>query len=137
MAQPIPIFRGTPEHGKIRWQGDDGRRWAMALGMLEGKESEFTARAKRRKRSLSQNSWFHGCIVPMVAEALKELGHENIDAKEILKYRFLKVGEGDLAYVRHTSELSTKEMAEFTDQCIRWAAEFLHIFIPDPGQVDY
>ena len=108
----------------------------MALGMLEGKESEFTVRARRRKRSLSQNSWFHGCIVPMVAMALKDLGHEGIDAKEILKYRFLKVGDGDLAYIRHTSELSTKEMAEFTDQCIRWAAEFLKIYIPDPGGSD-
>jgi hypothetical protein len=83
----------------------------MALGMLEGKESEFTARAKRRKRSLSQNSYYWGIVVAMLAEAA---GYSPEEMHDALKFELLRVhGDSRLPTARSTTELTTVEMEDY------------------------
>lgn len=49
---------------------------------------------KANKRSLPQNAYYHGVIVPLVKNGLKDIGYNEVrtneDAHECLKYLFLK-----------------------------------------------
>lgn len=95
------------------------------------------------KRSLRQNAYYHGVVVPMVRQGLFDAGYdqvtENEDAHEILKHIFLKrkfISEqnGDEVVVAgSTRKLTTVEFNEFIHQVTRWAAEYLGVVIPDPN----
>lgn len=90
-------------------------------------------------RSLPQNAWFHGVIVPMIAH---EIGEDDLGyVKAILKAKFLskeavlagKDGKWDKATVTgRTSRLTKVQFGEFCERCRRWASEFLGLDIPDP-----
>lgn len=97
----------------------------------------------KKKRSLNQNAYFHGIMVPMVLQGLREAGYNEVktqeDAKDIIKTLFLKkiikndlTGE-EIPVVRHTSELTTVEFNLMMEECGQWASEYLGIFIPPPN----
>ncbi len=98
---------------------------------LEGKRIEVDLDVHRDRRSDGQNRYFHGVVVPMISE---HLGWEKEEIKEYLKQKFLLVERDGRQFCRPTSTLDTKDMAEFCDRCIRWAAIELELYIPDPGQ---
>ena len=90
----------------------------------------------RNKRSDLQNKYYWGGVIPILSE---ELGYENYEKEElheILKAKFLKdfknVGKERIDYSKSTTLLSTKEFMEYVDKIIRWAAQELNIYIPDP-----
>jgi hypothetical protein len=97
---------------------------------------------KSNKRSLPQNAFLHGVMIPMVYEGLKDAGFDEVrthdDAKVIIKELFLKKkvtnGSETFEVTRGTHELNTKEMNDFISDVQRWASEYLGIVIPDPGQ---
>lgn len=100
--------------------------------------------ASIKKRSLPQNAYLHGVIIPLVFEGLRNIGwdeiRDNEDAKNVIKELFLKrkienknTGE-TITIVRKTSELTTVETAEFIEDIIKWAAEYLSIQIPYPNE---
>lgn len=97
----------------------------------------------KKKRSLNQNAYFHGVMVPMVLQGLRDAGFNEVktaeDAKDIIKSLFLKkvvknehTGE-EIPVIRHTSELTTVEFNAFMEECGQWASEYLGIFIPPPN----
>jgi len=96
------------------------------------------------KRSLSQNAYLHGVVIPLVLEGLREAGFEDVrdadDAKDVIKGLFLKkkvvnreTGEVLSEIIKDTSDLTTIEMIDFIDEVVRWAAEYLSIHIPAPN----
>ncbi len=100
-----------------------------------------------KQRSLPQNSFYHGVVVPMVYAGLKDAGftvrHED-DAHDIMKRLFLTVREekNGLAVerVRSTTELSTTEFIEYIQMIQVWAMDYLNVSIPNPGEqteIDY
>jgi hypothetical protein len=97
----------------------------------------------KKKRSLNQNAYFHGIMVPMVLQGLREAGYSEVktpeDAKDIIKSLFLKkmvkselTGE-EIPVIRHTSELTTVEFNLMMEECGQWASEYLGLFIPPPN----
>lgn len=99
---------------------------------------------KANKRSLNQNAYYHGVVVPLVMEGLKDIGYNEIktlsDAHECLKYLFLKkqipnesTGEV-IEILGSTAKLTTTEFNLFIDQVIRWAAEYLNVQILLPNE---
>jgi hypothetical protein len=96
----------------------------------------------KRKRSLPQNAYFHGPVLDLVKDVLRECGWNWIktkgDAKKWLKNEFLKVEmlnekTGELMpIVRDTHELTTLEFNEFLEDIARWLGE-LGIELPPPG----
>lgn len=98
----------------------------------------------KSKRSLSQNSYYWACVVPLVKQGLRDVGYDEIrtneDAHEVLKYMFLKKQIGS----KHTGEVIeltgstaklTKEMfSEFLENVWKWSAEYLGVVIPSPGE---
>lgn len=99
---------------------------------------------KHNKRTLNQNAYYHGIVVPLVKDGLIDIGYNEIktneDAHEVIKYLFLKktipnehTGEA-IELLGSTKELSTTEFILFIQEIQQWAAEFLNIQIPDPNE---
>ena len=98
----------------------------------------------KTKRSTSQNAYFHGVVVPLVYQGLKDAGFDEIedheDAKMVVKSLFLeriipdrRTGEG-IKTIRNTHTLTTVEFSEFVDKIIKWASEYLGVQIPLPNE---
>lgn len=97
-----------------------------------------------KKRSLPQNAYYHGCVVPMVKDGLRHIGYNEVktneDAHECLKHLFLKrkmVNENngdEIVIPGSTAKLTTIEFNTFIDEIIQWASEYLGITIPLPNE---
>lgn len=99
---------------------------------------------KRNKRSLSQNKYLHGVLIPEFRAALYNAGYDEVktdeDAKLIMKSIFLKsqivnheTGEV-IEFIKDTRKLSTIEMAELFERVWKYCAENLNYFIAAPGE---
>jgi len=96
------------------------------------------------QRSLCQNAYFHGVMLPIVKDGLREAGWEHIqdeeDAKQEVKKLFLtrqypNAQTGEMhTKVLQTSKLTKLEFSEFIEQIIQWGVEYLGIEIPYPNE---
>lgn len=94
----------------------------------------------RNQRTLSQNAYFHGVIVPLVARAWSAIEGYEVgpwEAKARLKDMFLRVpvvnrstGEVTGWYTRGTSDLDVPEMSAFIERCIAFARDDLGVEVP-------
>jgi len=98
---------------------------------------------KKNNRSNQQNKFYWGALLPLVKKGLQDAGYNEVktndDAHEVLKALFLKkhISNSDgvaLEMSGSTTELSTIEFNELIGTIQQWAAEFLNVIIPDPGQ---
>ena len=113
-----------------------------------GKDVIVTFARPKKTRSSEQNRYYWGVVVRMVCEGFQALGNPvNPDSTEdaelvhtYLKRRFLepiRVADAngevhDLGYT--TTNLSTSQMMDYIAQVQQFAAEFLNIVIPEPGE---
>lgn len=114
-----------------------------AFAGLKNGRHQVTIESKNN-RSIQQNRYYHGVVVPIVKDGLRDAGFGEVkssaDAHEILKYLFLKkriVNEetGEVIELLGTTTiLTTIEFNEFVDEIIRWASEYLGIQIPLPNE---
>ena len=108
-----------------------------------GEKVTITVKTRRKPRSLPQNSLIHAYMTIIANES----GNTLETVKSVLKRLFLtrdvidkngdvvfnpKTGEV-LTYVQDTSELSTIEMAAFTEEIRMWALDF-GIYLPLPKE---
>jgi len=114
----------------------------MILRNFTGMQVEITIQKKRKARSLLQSAYYWGVIIPIVQTGLFDAGYKvgKEETHEYLKSMFLKVeivneqtGE-ILQSINSTSKLSTVEMMEYFREITTWAAEFLNVEIPEPGE---
>jgi hypothetical protein len=130
MQRLAPIFRGKVEKGKIRL--DSPGSFQAALARLEGKQIALRVTKHHHSRSLSQNAYYWGVVIPLLAESC---GYEDEEMHDALKWKFLQRRDGPMATVRSTAGLTTVEFSEYTEQCRRLAAE-MGVVIPDPGEAE-
>lgn len=109
------------------------------------KDGQYIIKITRHgTRSLDQNAYFHGVVVPIVMKGLREIGWDEIedteDAKDLVKRLFLTrrmtnkiTGEMEEKILK-TSKLSTLEFHEFIEAIIKWGVEYLGIQIPHPNE---
>jgi len=134
------IYTGTVTdvikiHRKNDFKADVVRHFA-------GKDITITIERKRRKRSLMQNAYYFGVVLPLVQSGLNDAGYKvsKESTHEFLKATFFKqelVNEqtGEiLQTVGSTSQMSTVQMMEYFAEITQWAAEFLNVQIPEPGE---
>lgn len=98
----------------------------------------------KNKRSNNQNAYYHGVVLPIILQGLKEVGYNEVktvnDAHEVLKYLFLKkqipnVNTGEvITTLGSTARLTTIEFMEFIEQIQQWAAEYLNVQILAPNE---
>ncbi len=100
--------------------------------------------SKCNKRSLPQNAYLHGVLIPEFKNALRSVAYDEVktdeQAKEIMKRMFLvssvvnkETGEV-LEYVKSTSELTKEEMSNLINEVIKFAAENMNYQIPFPNE---
>jgi len=101
---------------------------------------------KGKKRSLKQNAYLHFILIPEFRKALNSVGYRVKDdeqAKQIFKATFCtrhidnENKESDLpqvALVRDTSSMSTKELSELFEEVIQFCVEHMNYQIPFPGE---
>lgn len=99
---------------------------------------------KGRKRSLMQNAYYHGVVVPLVREGLVNNGFREVktneDAHEVMKALFLKrkiknEESGDIIEINgSTQKLTTVEFMTYLEEIAQWAASYLGITIPQPNE---
>jgi len=101
----------------------------------------LTVEEDKGKRSNTANAYYWGVIVELIHAGMKDAGHEvtREGTHELLKFRFLKedrpIGkDGEfVTFVKSTTELNREEFGAYIEACIRFAAEYLNVVIPEPG----
>jgi len=98
-----------------------------------GQMIEFFVRKITRIRSLPQNRYYWGVVIPYICE---ETGMDKDKIHFALKEKFLARRDKatGLKIVKSTTELTIEQFRLYLDLIQRWAAEFLSVTIPDPNQ---
>jgi hypothetical protein len=130
-----PLVVGKVVGGKF--VPSDTATFKKAFWAHEGKQVDITVKRHRENRSLNQNNYYWGVVVPMVGEAIGETDIEAVH--EVLKlehnYYIAKIGGREIRVPQSTAELSTDEFERYLERARRWASEFLSIYIPLPNEV--
>ena len=97
-----------------------------------------------KHRTLPQNAYYWGVVVPMVFSGLRDAGFNDVktkdDAHSIMKHLFLKrkivnqVNDDCIEIEGSTAELKTVEFNTYLEEIWQWAAEYLGISIPQPNE---
>jgi hypothetical protein len=107
-----------------------------------GKNVRVKFEGRGAKRSSPQNRYYHGVVVQMVQQGLREIGY-CLSADEthfFLKSKFNpvhvpnKFGEA-IELPGTTTELNKIEFGEYIERIAQWAAEYLSVVIP-PANAD-
>lgn len=105
----------------------------------KNKEIIVSIELRRNKRSGFQNNYYWGVVVPLVQNAINELGNEftRMETHEFLKARFnykeVEFIEGHYIDVPvSTTRLDTQGFNEYIEKIQRFGSEMLGIYIPDP-----
>lgn len=123
----------------------DGCRKAItnALKSLEGRFAMITIEERKRNRSLSQNAYMWGVVIPPIVTAFNEYGN-NVDSEQVHEFLKDEVGkltkmvvlpDGEVKRISgSTAELKTMEFEDYLERVRAWAAEVLGIQIPMPNE---
>lgn len=112
------------------------------LSEFEGKDIEIIIQRKKKTRSVGQNAYYWGVIIPIIREGFKNQMGERLSTSEVhefLKTRFNyieKVNENTgeiLKLPKSTTKNTTTEQEEYHEECRRFADEWLNIGIPLPN----
>lgn len=98
--------------------------------------------AQYNKRSDPQNRYYFGIVIPLVREGIKHLGHQltKEETHDFLKSRFhsqeiVNEDTGEVIHIPRSTTIMNKEaFSNYIAEIQRFAAEFLNVVIPDPGQ---
>lgn len=115
---------------------EEKRKLFAILKELRGKHLISVEKA-RQSRSLAQNKYYWGVIVPMLAS---EFGYYKDEMHEVLRRKFISytkenpfTGETEM-FARSTTKLNTIDM-EIYLECIRaWALSEFSIYLPLPNE---
>ena len=120
-------IKGKIEHGIF--YPNSMRNYQNALLAMEGKEVEFTIGPITKTRTNPQNSYLWGVPYKIISEYT---GDDTESIHNYLRNEFLSEPGNTVPKVKSTSKLSTTEFNQYVDNIIRWAAEFLGLYIPLP-----
>lgn len=106
------------------------------LRKLEGKKVLVEIAEEKRKRSVNQNSYYWGVVVPLIAEEMGEDDEAYIHA--LMKFMFLKktkeINGRVYEAVGSTKKLTTDKFNIFLEKVIRFASMELGMVIPEPDK---
>ena len=112
------------------------------LHLFAGKKVVISIEKKTKKRSINQNAYYFGVVVPLFRSGLLDIGykvsleetHTFLKAKFLVK-EIVNENTGEiLTSVKSTTELTTVQFMEFIEDIQQFGAEFLGIQIPSPNE---
>jgi len=113
------------------------------LDPLDGMEVDIIIKKKVKSRSNHQNKFYWGVFLPVIRDALMDLGHfmsNEEQVHDLLKLKFLKYDSinedtGDVIEVLgSTTTMSTLEFETYLTNVRAWAAEYLNCVLPFPNE---
>jgi len=131
-------FTSTVTEGRLHC----GRQIAQLLRCYEGKRVWIEIKQIKNRRSINQNSFYWGVMIPMIADMFREAGTliNNEDVHEFLKQEVMRLQKEIItptgqvvSILGTTTELSTLEWEAAMDAIRVWAAEF-GVEIPYPNE---
>jgi hypothetical protein len=141
-----PRYLASIIDGKFIYQDENSLK--QRIRKFEGKEVYITITRKSKVRSISQNSYYWGVVIPILAKELGEFDEDmdltlrnhfqelfNTKIHDALKIKFLTDRLGKLPIIRSTTDLSTVEFEEFLSKVRVWASKELNIYIPEPNEI--
>ncbi len=113
--------------GQVRREFDD------LIRSLAGKKVVIKVGMYRKKRSLNQNAFYHGVVVPAVTKMFRAAGNY-VDEEDVHTFLKMKVGKLSRVIVTpdgevvkslgSTTRLSTIEFEEYLTMIRAWAAQW-------------
>jgi hypothetical protein len=113
-----------------------------AIATFEGKQIVIKIEKAKKKRSTQQNRFYHGIIIPIVQNCLKEAGHimTNESTHDLIKLKFLKealfvneeTGEV-IERIKSTTELSTSQFMDLLAEINNFTFEYFGVTLPSPN----
>lgn len=108
---------------------------------LKDGEYILSIEKEKKNRSIPQNRYYWGVVIPILQQPLMGLYGEYLSEEDIhhfLKTRFnSKEVEGGISIPVPTSSLTPIEFNEYLEKISIFADEFLNIIIPEPNEDDY
>lgn len=134
MKTHSPKFIATVTPGGLVFQDRAALR-RFVLSFPEGSEVWVTIEKRGKARTLRQNAYYWGAVLPTIAAST---GHSVMELHEIFKRRFLPptivVYRGEEVAIRpSTTETNTVEFTDYIER-IRAEALELGVVIPSPSQ---
>lgn len=120
------------------------RRLIELLRHFEGRNVDISISRMQTTRSLRQNSYYWGVVIPLAQVGFYEIGYDfdEKETHEFLKNKFLSKDVIDestgevLGKIATTRKISTLEAEKYYEDIRRFGAEFLNINIPMPNEED-
>ena len=125
MKKINPLFSGKIENGKIVLDTPAlRRRFQMRLIQLEGKKIHLSVNPRNKRRSLNQNNYYWGAILPMIAN---QTGMIEEEIHSALSLMFLKDESKLLPVITSTASLDKNDFSEYLEKVHDWCISFLNI----------
>lgn len=109
---------------------------------MEGKTAKITIQERKKQRSLNQNSFYYGVVIPVVQNMFFDAG-QSVSSDTVHEYLKRHVGnltmtlqtpDGKIETVtRSSTELNTMDWEIFIEQVRAWAAQW-GIEVPFPSE---
>lgn len=128
---------GTVKQGQLVLA--DPTAWRAAVARHEGKQVWLTVVRQQHNRTMPQNRYYHGVVVDSIASFI---GESRDETHELLKAKFLpgrsvELLDGQtLEMPPSTRHLTVEQFTAYIESIRVWAAQWLHLSIPDANQVE-
>lgn len=124
-------FTGRIENGDLFL--DDQYLYDKHKLSLNGKKVQATLEKYKTQRSIRQNKFYWGVVIPIIGEWTGELDHDDIHFG--LKDRFLNKRNIKGLNMPSTKKLTTTEFEIYLERIKMWLAEE-GIVVPEPNQLE-
>ena len=108
------------------------RNYINAMKIYDGQKVVIMIAKPTKDRTLPQNKYLWSVPYKMISD---ETGNDVDSVHHYMAGMFLAhKTAGPIPAVRSTTTLTTVEFSEYIEVIIRWAAEFLNLYIPLPNE---
>ncbi len=136
MKTIMPRWKAYNHQGRLMFEQNEKLKQYLET-LPEEVEVIISAPRKYNPRSLNQNRYYWGCVLPLIAE---NTGYTNEEVHELMKHLFLSkpyyIGNRVARIPISTTTLSTSKMEEYLSKIRQWASIELAVYIPLPNEVD-
>lgn len=130
MIKIKPTFYGKVEDKKLVL--DDPKALTKQIAKFDGKKVRLSIEAMRDIRSVKQNAYYWGVVLPILSD---ETGHTAEEMHGTMALEFLSFYDAQfkVTVIRSTTSLNKGEFIEYTAKIRQWASQF-GILIPEPNE---
>lgn len=125
------------DQGKVTFS--DPSAWRAACARHKGRSVWVTVSRQQHLRSPNANRYYWSVVVSEIGDYI---GCTRDETHELLKAKFLPARELELLDGQtleappSTKTLTVEQFSEYVRSVKTWAAQFLGLSIPDPGEVE-